>query len=55
MSLGYGFAPGTKDIWTKSRSPGVAKFRKNRVIVPWAGRRDWVMEVSGSDAPAFRS
>ena len=38
---------------TKSRSPGMAGFRKERVIVPWAGRRSWVMGVSGSDAPVL--
>ena len=32
---------------TKSRSPGVADSKKERVIVLWAGR-------SGSKAPAYR-
>ena len=27
--------------------------QKERVIVPWAGRRRWVMGVSGSDAPVL--
>ena len=27
--------------------------QKERVIVPWTGRRDRAMGVSGSDAPAF--
>jgi len=52
---GFGTAAGAKDIRTKSRSPGMAGFKKERVIVPSTGRRHWVIEVSGSDAPAFRS
>ena len=52
---GSGTAAGAKDIRTKSRSPGMAGFQKERVIVLWAGRRDWVIGVSDSDAPAFRS
>ena len=33
-----------------SRHGGI---QKERVIVPWAGRRHWVMGVSGSDAPVL--
>ena len=39
----------------KSRSTGWRDFQKERVIVPWAGRRHWVMGVSGSDAPVLVS
>jgi hypothetical protein len=53
MDLGCGTAAGAKDIRTKSHSPGVAGFKKERVIVPWAGRRRLVMGFSGSDAPVL--
>jgi hypothetical protein len=52
---GFGTAAGAKDIRTKSRSPGVAGFRKRTGDCPWAGRREWVIEVSGSDAPVTPS
>jgi hypothetical protein len=34
---GFGTAAGAKDIRTKSRSPGVAGFRKRTGDCPWAG------------------
>jgi hypothetical protein len=43
MSLVIGTAAGATDIRTKSRSPGTAGIRKERVIVLWAGRRHWVI------------
>ena len=36
----------------KSRSTGW-RDSEERVIVPWAGRRYWVIGVSGSDAPVL--
>src|SRR5438046_7316970 len=40
-----GTAAGAKDIaGQRAVLPGMAGFRKERVIVPWAGRRHWVSD-----------
>ena len=49
---GFGTAAGAKDIRTKSHSTGVVEFEKEWVIVPWTGRRHWVIRGSLVDAPA---
>jgi hypothetical protein len=50
-----GLLPVLQHFRAKSRSPGVRGFkRRNKVIVP-AGRRNWTIEVPGSDAPGFLS
>jgi hypothetical protein len=53
MSLGCGTAAGATDIRSKEPFYRRRGIQKERVIVPWAGRRHWVMGVSGSDAPVL--
>ena len=52
---GIGTAAGATNIAGQRAVLPDGGIQKERVIVPWTGRRDWAMEVSGSDAPAFRS
>jgi hypothetical protein len=53
MSLGCGTAAGAKDIAGQRAVLPADGIQKERVIVPWAGRRHWMMGVSGSDAPVL--
>jgi hypothetical protein len=53
MCLGLGPLPVLQTLRDKEPFYWLAGFQKERVIVPWAGRWDWVMEVSGSDAPVL--
>src|SRR5262249_61290590 len=47
-SLGFGTAAGAKDIRTKSRSHGVAGFRRDGGLSPGPGGDDWGVGVPGS-------
>ena len=53
MGLGLGPLPVLQTLRDKEPFYWLAGFGKERVIVPWAGRRHWVIEVSGSDAPVL--
>jgi hypothetical protein len=53
MDLGYGTAAGATDIAGQRAVLPASRIQKERVIVPWAGRRHSVMGVSGSDAPVL--
>jgi hypothetical protein len=45
MRLGVGPLPVLQTLRDKEPFYWLAGFQKERVIVPWAGRRDWVMGV----------
>jgi len=53
MRLGVGPLPVLQTLRDKEPFYWLAGFWKERVIVPWAGRRHWVIEVSSSDAPVL--
>ena len=53
MSLGLGPLPVLQTLRGKEPFYRRGGIQKERVIVPWAGRRNWVMGVSGSDAPVL--
>src|SRR5262249_16978250 len=50
MGLGLGPLPVLKTFCDKEPFSRCGGINNKRVIVPWAGRRNWVIEVSGSDA-----
>src|SRR5215470_356275 len=52
-SLGFGTAAGATDILDKEPFSRRGGIQKERVIVPWAGRRRLGDKVSGFDAPAL--
>ena len=54
MEAEVGTAAGATDIAGQRAVLLAGVIQKERVIVPWAGRRDWATRVSGSDAPASR-
>ena len=53
MELGIGAAAGATDIAGQRAVLPAWRVQKERVIVPWAGRRHWAMGFSGSDAPVL--
>jgi hypothetical protein len=48
-----GTAAGTTDIVGQRAVLTAWRIQKERVIVPWTGRRYWAMGISGSDAPVL--
>ena len=53
MGLGLGPLPVLQTLRDKEPFSWHGGIQKERVIVPWAGRRHWVIEVSSSDAPVL--
>ena len=51
MGLGLGPLPVLLTFWGQRAVRPAWRIQKERVIVPWAGRRHWVIGGSGSDAP----